>query len=276
MQSAPPSEVVRAFGADPGALALLHGGEGRSWRAGGLVLKFEREPVLVGWLAEFLGDVQDAQEFRVARYVRATDGSWTVGGWAATRFLGGTSVEGRWHEVLRVSAAFHAVLASVSARPHPLLRERIDPWAIGDRVAWNEDRARPDVAAPVAAVLDGLRPLLATTHSGELDQVIHGDLGGNVLFPKDPNVPPAVIDIAPYYRPAAYADAIIVADAVAWEGAPRELAQEFAEGQPSGKELLGRAVAYRLIAAAESWPSSPDRVIAQVHGYEPVLDVVRA
>jgi hypothetical protein len=125
-------------------------------------------------------------------------------------------------------------------------------------------------------VLDKLTPLLATTHSRDLDQLIHGDLGGNVIFPKEPNVAPAVIDIAPYYRPAAYADAVIVDDAVAWEGAPRELAEEFAEARPSGKELLARAAAYRLIAAAESWPGSPDRVVAQVHSYEPVLDVVDA
>lgn len=231
---------------------------------------------MVGWLADLLGGVQDSQEFRVAPYVRATDGAWIVGGWAATRWIDGAPMQGRWHDVLRVSAAFHAALASVNVRPHPLLRERSDPWAIGDRVAWNEDRARPSLAAPVAGVLDRLRALLAATHSREPDQLIHGDLGGNVLFPREPNVPPAVIDIAPYYRPAAYADAVIVADAVAWEGAPRELADDFAEGRPSGKELLARAVAYRLIAAAESWPGSPDHVVAQVHSYEPVLNVVRA
>jgi hypothetical protein len=99
----------------------------------------------VGWLADLLGDVQDAQEFRIARYVRATEGSWIVGGWAATLWIDGVPIEGRWDDVLRVSFAFHAALASLSARPHPLLHERIDPWAIGDRVAWNEERARPDV-----------------------------------------------------------------------------------------------------------------------------------
>jgi uncharacterized protein (TIGR02569 family) len=275
MRSAPSSDVVRAFGAEPDALFRLPGGEGRSWRAGKIVLKFERQPSLIGWLADLLQKVPDSGQFRVARYVPATDGSLIVDGWAATQWIEGGHVAGRWHDILRVSAAFHRALADVPAHPRALLRERIDPWAIGDRVAWNEDRSHRDLPATVAAVLDELRALLASTQLGGLNQVIHGDLGGNVLFARDPHVPPAVIDIAPYYRPAAYADAVIVADAVAWEEAPRDLAEEFATTRPFGSHLLARAVVYRLIAAAESWPGSPARVAAQVDAYSPVLAVVR-
>ena len=275
MRSAPSSDVIRAFGAKPNALVRLPGGEGRSWRAGTIVLKSERQPALIGWLADLLGNVPDSREFRVARYVSATDGSLIVDGWAAIRWIEGSYVRGRWYDVLRVSAAFHRALAEVHAHPHALLRERIDPWAIGDRVAWNEDRSHHDVPATVAAVLDELRALLASTHSGGPDQVIHGDLGGNVLFARDPQMPPAIIDIAPYYRPAAYADAVIVADAVAWEDAPRDLAEEFATTRLLGSHLLARAVVYRLIAAAESWRGSPDRIAAQLDAYSPVLAVIR-
>jgi hypothetical protein len=203
MRSAPSSDVVRAFGAEPDALVRLPGGEGRSWRAGNIVLKFERQPSVIGWLADVLDKVPDCRNFRVARYVPATDGSLIVDGWAATGWIEGDHVAGRWYDILRVSAAFHRALAEVPGHPQELLRERIDPWAIGDRVAWNEDRAHRDVPAGVAAVLDELRALLASTELGGPNQVIHGDMGGNVLFARDPHLPPAIIDIAPYYRPAA-------------------------------------------------------------------------
>jgi uncharacterized protein (TIGR02569 family) len=268
--------VVRAFGQDPDTLVRLPGGEGGSWRAGGVVLKLERQPSLIGWLGAVLDTMRDTNEFRVAQYVLAVDGSWLVDGWAATRYVEGAHEGGRWQEVLHVSAAFHVALADLHPRPHRLLRDRIDPWAIGDRVAWGEEQPRPDLPPSVAAVLDELRPWLEAKESSGLDQVIHGDLGGNVLFPRDSHAPPVVVDVAPYYRPAGYADAVIVADAVAWDGAPSDLAEEFAVARPFGDRLLARAVVYRLIAAAESWSGAPDRVAAQVEAYGPVLTVARA
>ena len=53
-------------------------------------------------------------------------------------------------------------------------------------------------------------------------QLIHGDLSGNVLFHAE--LPPAIIDFAACWRPVAFASAIVVADALVWEGA--EVAQQ--------------------------------------------------
>ena len=53
------------------------------------------------------------------------------------------------------------------------------------------------------------------------NQVIHGELSGNVLFAA--GQAPAVIDFSPYRRPAAYADAIVAVDGLLWFGAGREL-----------------------------------------------------
>jgi hypothetical protein len=73
-------------------------------------------------------------------------------------------------------------------------------------------------------------------------QLIHGDLGGNVLFHHA--LPPAVIDVSPYWRPAAYAAAIVVADAVAWGGAEDDLVERLLRQQ--GDQLLLRAVLFRV------------------------------
>ena len=50
---------------------------------------------------------------------------------------------------------------------------------------------------------------------------MHGDLTGNVLFAR--GLPPAVIDFSPYWRPVGFASAVVVGDALLWEGADESL-----------------------------------------------------
>ena len=83
-----------------------------------------------------------------------------------------------------------------------------------------------------------LRPL--TTAS----QLIHGDLTGNVLF--DDRLPPAIIDLAPYWRPPAYASAIVVGDALTWEGADESILDAVAHIEDFTQYLL-RALIYRAV-----------------------------
>ena len=48
-------------------------------------------------------------------------------------------------------------------------------------------------------------------------QLVHCDLTGNVLFAA--GLPPAVIDISPYWRPQSYAEGVVVADVLCHHGA---------------------------------------------------------
>lgn len=86
--------------------------------------------------------------------------------------------------------------------PRPsLLDRRAHRWAVGDRVAWGEARVEP--LAPVADPFHALQSLLRPVHA--VNQVIHGDLSGNVLTGNVLTAPgrvPAVIDFSPYWRPA--------------------------------------------------------------------------
>ena len=112
------------------------------------------------------------------------------------------------------------------------------------------------------AELDEPRPLLARRRAVEVaSQLVHGDLGGNVLF--DDELPPAVIDLSPYWRPAPYADAIVVADAVAGEGAPDELVD--AHLRRHGEQLLLRAVLFR-VAVDHRELDAYRRVMALIEG----------
>ena len=204
----------------------LAGGTGRSWRAGSLVLKpldcAERE---IPWQAELFASIEQ-DGFRVAAPLPDV-----IDGWTARLFLEGRHEHGRWREIIAVGERFHAALAGVP-RPDAIIDTRTNPWEVGDRVAWGE---RP---------YDGIDDLLAALEPIDApSQLIHGDLTGNVLFHDD--LPPAIIDFAPYWRPTEYATAIVVTDAVLWEGAPEELLDE------AQRQYLLRALIYRGVTSLE-------------------------
>jgi uncharacterized protein (TIGR02569 family) len=228
-QARPPEAVLAAWGvADP---QPLEGGQGDAFRAGSLVLKPAAEPAQAEWLAKSLDGLDTDAGLRVVRPVRSVTGRWVVDGWAAWRWLAGQHRPGLWEEVLDVSGRFHRAVAGLAWSPAMVASHR---WARADRVAWGELGA--DLPEVVRPLLDRRRPVDLPC------QLIHGDLGGNVLF--HDSLPPAVIDVSPYWRPPGYADAIVVADAVAWHGAGDELVERLLRHH--GEQLLLRAVLFRV------------------------------
>jgi uncharacterized protein (TIGR02569 family) len=176
-----------------------------------------------------------SEEVRVAPPVRAASGALLVDGWTAWRRLEGAH-EPRWADVVDAGDRLHRALAAVP-RPHALLDARDDAWARADRVAWGEQE--PGVVGPLAAgLLAARRPVAAPA------QLVHGDLTGNVLFADAQ--PPGVIDLSPYWRPVAWAAAVVVVDACAWHGAPPALAA-LLDGRPDGPQCLLRALVFRLL-----------------------------
>jgi uncharacterized protein (TIGR02569 family) len=236
--AAPPEAVPTAFGVTQ-RLRPLPGGRGRSWRAGETVFKpLDMARSALVWQERALRSIPAGTGFRVAAPLRSADGRLVVSGWTAWPYLAGRHEHGRWPEIVSVGRLFHAATATL---PRPrFLRGRADWWAVGDRVAWGECPLEPyrelDTVRDLAA---GLRPVLARP------QLVHGDLTGNVLF--HPRLPPAVIDLSPYWRPPAFADAVVVADAMAWEGAGAELPAVVSAGAPEFGQCFLRALIYRIV-----------------------------
>ena len=225
--SAPPDGVLAAFGCDVAPMRLA-GGQGGTWRSGEVILKPTDNPDEIAWLAGLPAQVEQAG-FRIARCMPAASGAWVVGGWFAQAAIAGDHAKGRWREVLAACDAFHAAAAHL---PRPaFLDARTDSWAVADRVAWQEAPL-----APYPAVAPALSRLSAALTPVDLpSQVIHGDFGGNVLFAA--GLAPGVIDIAPYWRPAGFAAAVVVVDAIVWEGAGPDLLDAVA-GIPQIGQLL--------------------------------------
>ena len=235
----PPPAVLDAFGA-AGEPMRLPGGHGGAWRCGDLVLKRSDAPTAaLESEAEVLGSFPD-RRFRLQRLRRARDGALLVDGWIAREHLAGRHEAGRWPEILDVGDALNAVLAAVSrADAGPMIDARADPWAVADRIAW-EERPPPEGAAweadPFPRLAAARRPVDARP------QLLHGDLTGNVLFAG--GLTPAIIDFSPYFRPPDYALGVVIADAVVWEGAGLDLLARVAD-RPAMGQCLIRALLFR-------------------------------
>jgi uncharacterized protein (TIGR02569 family) len=136
-------------------------------------------------------------------------------------------------DVVRAGAAFHRAIADL---PEPSFIAATDhAWSRADRIAWSESRLPDD------ALLESLAAEYRVVRAP--NQVIHADLLGNVLFSECR--PPAVIDWAPYWRPAGFGAAVAVADAVCWHGHPLEgLHEDY--GIPQWRQLLLRALVFRV------------------------------
>jgi len=253
----PPEHVLAAFGVAGIPGERLAGAVGQVWRHGDVVLKAVTDPVAAAWSAGVFESLR-VSGIRVARPVRSLDGRWVVGRWCAQRFVSGRP-SARYADTVRVSVQLHESLRGV-ARPR-LLAERSDLIGWADRLAWGEARSdEPGLEAGAGAdlwsqIASARKPVRLP------DQLIHCDLFGNVLFAG--SAPPAVIDFNPLFRPAEFAAAVVVVDAVAWGGAPREFAAEWSDF-PDWEALLRRAVLFRLalgLGHPRSTPESTTRIM---------------
>lgn len=233
MTKGPSKQILDAFraAAKPRRLA---GGQGNAFRAGSLILKPVDDPVEASRTAD-LFDRLSGPGFQVPRPARSAEGTWIVNGWCAWRRFQGQHVTGRWLERLEVCDQFHAALAP---EPRPaFLDTRTDPWSIADRMCWGEE---PIECLPsTRASVDRLLPLL--TRNAAPSQLIHGDIAGNILFA--PGESPCVIDFSPYWRPAWFAKAVLVVDAIVWSRASPALVQN--SGLMPG--MLARAALRRIL-----------------------------
>jgi uncharacterized protein (TIGR02569 family) len=198
----------------------------------------------------------------VAAPRRGRGGGLVIGGWTCFERLPGRHEERRWADIIEVGRRFHAALRDV---PEPaFIQQRTHAWAVGDRVAFGE--LAPDRIPPVrhlTRLSELCRPV------AEPAQLIHGDLTGNVLF--SPGSPPGIIDFSPYFRPEPFASAIVVADALVFEGADERLLTAVSDVPDLGQYLL-RALIYRLVTDRVARPSVPDPV-ADDDPYLPAVDL---
>lgn len=237
--TAPGADVIEAFGVDVGTPALLAGGQARSWLVGDAVFKPVDDIAEHAWVSEVFSAWAPDAGVRVPAPLRSSAGDWCWEGWAAHVYVAGRPLRMSGDAtVIRAAAeAFHAAVAGLPRAS--FLDSRDDPWAFGDRVAWERS---PVVGSPETAEL--VEALLASYRGVDArPQMVHGDIGGNVLG--GDGLRPAVIDWPPYWRPTGWALAVAAFDAVCWEGVSTSFLGRWADVADWDQMLL-RAAVYRL------------------------------
>ncbi|MDV6013860.1 TIGR02569 family protein [Haloechinothrix sp. LS1_15] len=239
----PPDHVCAAFGVDAEALRPAAGGA--EWQAGSIVLRPVSDKAETAWLARTVRTL-DVPGVSLARPVRATDGRQIIGGWIAYRGLDDDPAAQpsppRFHDLVLASVKLHQALAGI---PCPeFLQRRYGTLATADRLAWGEAEIELDETAGgrwFEILAASLRPVTLP------DQVVHGDLYRSVRWVAGKG--PLVVDFVPFYRPAEWATALVVVDAVARGGAGTGLIHSWSH-LPEWSQMLLRAVLYRLASHA--------------------------
>lgn len=262
-ETKPPSrKVLKAFKVE-GEPELINSGQGRCFKAKDIVLKpldMTEEEAL--WQAELMESL-DSDKFRVARFVQALDGSWIVDGWTATYYVKGGEEKGRIAEKIDVSRAFHKS-SSLVKRPN-FLDTRHSPYSKADKVAWEgkDPTCHPKLNYLVSKLINVLKPIELPS------QIIHGDLTDNILFAN--NFPPAVIDLAPYWRPADFAIAVIVADSIVWGGEDIAI-YDLVKDVKSIDQLLIRAELRRIMELSFSYEQFGRDELHEVSAHEDIVN----
>lgn len=264
-----PSERVLDLFAVPDDLHRLDGDQGASVRAGDLVLTPGRDRSIADELSPQLArlavdlDTRPRRSVRIAMPIPARDGSWIVDGWSASRYEPGSRACTDAAVVRATGSLLHAELARAVGEWPLATRPPRSRWDRAERIAFGEESL--DEAEFTAPQADFARELIdrCTTATIGPEQLVHGDLAGNVL--RDAADVPVVIDFAPYWRPARWSDAVCVLDLVMWSGADPRLMHDWVNG--AERQAMLRAAIFRVLSDLE-----PDA--DHVGCYRQVLDPV--
>ncbi len=276
----PPEQVLTTFGLTAHPPIAMEGTGVAGWRVGEVVLTMVPDHARAAWSASARENLY-VEGLRIARPLRASDGRYVVSGWRADTYVAGMP-EPRYDEVLAVADRLHAALAGLE-RPRLLLQSPappfsdVDVFTAADRAAWEDVPLRTARAAGMAisdtedaeqsiAALQTLAGLRRPVDASP--QVVHGDLFGTVLFAGA--AAPAITDIVPYWRPAGWASAVVVVDALAWGGADDELIERWSH-LDQWPQMLLRAAMFRLAVHA----LHPRSTAGALPGLLRVVDQVR-
>lgn len=252
---APEPYILAAFGVADADSAPLSALASNIWRAGDVVFRHVTHPAEAAWIAQLFDNLR-LTGIRIPRPLRALDGRWVVGGWRAERFVAGRPAAD-YAALARAAQLFHAALVDCEKPRFLTDGQRPLLCRLDDQVWWEPESVVGTLGDSAAGTkfVELLHMLPAV---GVPFQLIHGNIFGKVLFAG--TAPPAVIDFAPLWRPAAYGVALPIVDAIAWDNGPVSLAAAWSH-LPEWGNMLGRALLAR-VAVASLHPRST-AVVAQ-------------
>lgn len=210
----PDETVLRQFAVN-GKVEPLPQGENRTFRVGNIILKYlnqDSENYAV-WIANLFSQIKE-DGFRISKPIKNTSNKWiTAEGWSAWEYLEGNH-EYKEHvrQSIKAINSFHKAVKDVE---EPEFMKKTDsPYIRADKYAWGEKplKIHPELRNLVESLYEIRRPVESLEN-----QLIHGDLNPENILVSD-LFPPAIIDIAPYWRPAEFALAVYAYWIIAFRG----------------------------------------------------------
>lgn len=241
----PPQEVLVAYGFSEPPRLMDGGRVSGAWQVGGAVLKRAGDAGEEEWRRRVYLAWPGGSGVRVPRPLPDRTGRWVVDGWTAHVLVPGQTVsvveDPDW---FRKACDGFLDVTSGLARP-AFLDTRDDPWTAADRLLDTDAEQPVAVAGFVRECRRGAQSI------DEPAQVVHADLTGNVLRDGESA---GVIDWPAQWWPRELALAIVVADALCWQGATVALLDAWGD---VGGPALRRALAWRALTKALLGPA-PD------------------
>lgn len=256
----PSAQILAAFGLTNPKLDPAPRGWGGGVLAGPVVLTQVPDRARATWSAR-VRDSLNPSGIRIARPFRSHDGRVVVGDWRADHYSPGQP-QNRPDEVIAASLRLHDALKD-EEKPRFLTGAPNEPWSevdyftMADRAScadeplallWDylptgtgqDGGFRRDITAGIELyreLADLRTPISAPT------QVVHGDLLFGTLF--EPNEPPLIPDIVPYWHSPSWAAGVVVVDALTCAGTDTGLAKRWRH-LPEWPQQLLRAYLFRL------------------------------
>jgi uncharacterized protein (TIGR02569 family) len=260
-------EVLHSFNLN-GKIIPLSGGQNTSVRVNNAVLKpVEDVTESYEWLLMVINNIKP-KGYRLSKPIKSSKGTFVSSGWVCTKFERGEEVKGRIKEKLQVSRLFHYDLSNIKIRDD--FSQTANPWVMAHRIAWQKDELPKEIHTKIRKILNELLQKLRLKEHYNL-QLVHADLSGNILF--DDVLDPLIIDFSPTIAPVEYAEAILVCDCIAWQGSMiSEI--ELLPKHTDIKEMIMRAVIFRLAVEAIFSKNKLDQFINQFNLFKPIIDYV--
>ncbi|MFH1252966.1 MAG: hypothetical protein V1664_01385 [Candidatus Uhrbacteria bacterium] len=262
----PNQKILNAFGVS-GKPILLPGGQGTCYRVKDVVFKPTNDAIEASWLAEINNGLR-SNKFRVPKPLLAKNGSWVFAGWTVSEFLEGEHRPGHYIEAIELNRVFCTVLINVS-KPE-WFDKKTDVFSIADKIAWGE------LSLPnFELTKEPLKRIFSFLRKNELpNQLIHSDWSlDQILFHN--TLPPAVIDMTPYFRPADYPIADMIIEAVVWNGADLSIL-DLGKNIKDFDQLLLRALVFRICTYVgfQTHPENDRDWTTEISHYLKILDII--
>ncbi|CEJ93585.1 hypothetical protein VHEMI09163 [[Torrubiella] hemipterigena] len=290
------TDVLTAFGVDADApLKALPGGSLVCYLAGdNVVLRPSEDDVESQQIAEILRKLnnlmQPSAPYRVSNpvAVATNPNCFVYCGWTAWSFVSGEPREEfRWDESLRTCRGFHHDIGKIGIVKPEFISRRMNRFREADLVAWGEKgldqlpvTTNPAVLSRIEAPMRRLEALKREFTHDLPNQLVHGDMAGNMLFDEDGKLPPGIIDMTFYWRPGGLGAAIMVADRLLWNDEGDEAVKMYGTDADS-IQLLLRALLFRIVTWAIDIvvvDAEPDRIWAEkmlpVVDFEAAVEIV--